>query len=95
MCCSSPSMTNSPGSMAKIRSVLVKLALVQRVVKVDSENVTLIGRYLVHPVSQLALIVAQERDKANNLSGIYLSALDEGLQKIYVAAKRRKGRVTH
>lgn len=40
---------------------------------------------------QLALIVAQERDRANNLSGIHLSALDEGLKKIYVAAKKRKG----
>lgn len=40
---------------------------------------------------QLALIVAQERDRANNLSGIHLSALDEGLKKIYVAAKKRNG----
>lgn len=40
---------------------------------------------------QLALIVAQERDRANNLSGIHLSALDQGLKKIYLAAKRRKG----
>lgn len=37
---------------------------------------------------QLALIVAQHRDKANNLSGIHLSALDEGLKKIYSAAKK-------
>lgn len=35
--------------------------------------------------------MAQERDRANNLSGIHLSALDEGLKKIYLAAKRRKG----
>lgn len=40
---------------------------------------------------QLALIVAQHRDKANNLSGIFLTALDEGLKKIYAAAKRYKG----
>ncbi|CAK6956184.1 chromodomain-helicase-DNA-binding protein 1-like [Scomber scombrus] len=39
---------------------------------------------------QLALIVAQQRDKANNLSGIFLTALDEGLKKIYAAAKRNK-----
>uniref|UniRef100_A0A3Q2FEC1 Chromodomain helicase DNA binding protein 1-like n=1 Tax=Cyprinodon variegatus TaxID=28743 RepID=A0A3Q2FEC1_CYPVA len=37
---------------------------------------------------QLALIVAQQRDKANNLSGILLSALEEGLKRIYSAAKR-------
>uniref|UniRef100_A0A3Q1IMF8 Chromodomain-helicase-DNA-binding protein 1-like n=1 Tax=Anabas testudineus TaxID=64144 RepID=A0A3Q1IMF8_ANATE len=42
---------------------------------------------------QLALIVAQQRDKANNLSGILLSALDEGLKKIYAAAKRHKASV--
>uniref|UniRef100_A0A669CGJ5 Chromodomain helicase DNA binding protein 1-like n=1 Tax=Oreochromis niloticus TaxID=8128 RepID=A0A669CGJ5_ORENI len=42
---------------------------------------------------QLALIVAQQRDKANNLSGIFLSALDEGLKKIYKAAKRTKASV--
>ncbi|KAK2835916.1 hypothetical protein Q5P01_016400 [Channa striata] len=42
---------------------------------------------------QLALIVAQQRDKANNLSGILLTALDEGLKKIYVAAKRHKASV--
>ncbi|KAI3369040.1 hypothetical protein L3Q82_026001 [Scortum barcoo] len=42
---------------------------------------------------QLALIVAQQRDKANNLSGIFLTALDEGLKKIYVAAKRNKASV--
>lgn len=43
---------------------------------------------------QLALIVAQRRDKANNLSGILLTALDEGLKKIYVAARRKKGKDT-
>ncbi|XP_038572528.1 chromodomain-helicase-DNA-binding protein 1-like [Micropterus salmoides] len=42
---------------------------------------------------QLALIVAQQRDKANNLSGILLTALDEGLKKIYTAAKRNKASV--
>ncbi|XP_051803701.1 chromodomain-helicase-DNA-binding protein 1-like [Acanthochromis polyacanthus] len=42
---------------------------------------------------QLALIVAQQRDKANNLSGIFLTALDEGLKKIYAAAKRNKASV--
>uniref|UniRef100_A0A3Q0QVI7 Chromodomain helicase DNA binding protein 1-like n=1 Tax=Amphilophus citrinellus TaxID=61819 RepID=A0A3Q0QVI7_AMPCI len=42
---------------------------------------------------RLALIVAQQRDKANNLSGIFLTALDEGLKKIYKAAKRNKASV--
>uniref|UniRef100_A0A8C6WRR8 Chromodomain helicase DNA binding protein 1-like n=1 Tax=Neogobius melanostomus TaxID=47308 RepID=A0A8C6WRR8_9GOBI len=42
---------------------------------------------------QLALIVAQQRDKANNLSGILLTALEEGLKKIYTAAKRNKASV--
>ncbi|XP_006790331.1 chromodomain-helicase-DNA-binding protein 1-like [Neolamprologus brichardi] len=42
---------------------------------------------------QLALIVAQQRDKANKLSGIFLRALDEGLKKIYKAAKRTKASV--
>ncbi|XP_034531930.1 chromodomain-helicase-DNA-binding protein 1-like [Notolabrus celidotus] len=41
----------------------------------------------------LALIVAQQRDRANKLSGILLSALDEGLKKIYTAAKRQKASV--
>ncbi|KAM9482671.1 chromodomain-helicase-DNA-binding protein 1-like [Clarias gariepinus] len=41
----------------------------------------------------LALIVAQKRDKANKLSGIYLTALDEGLKKIYRAAKQKKASV--
>lgn len=39
---------------------------------------------------QLALIVAQQRDRANNLSGIYLTALDDGLKKIYTAAKETR-----
>ncbi|KAK7888766.1 hypothetical protein WMY93_024326 [Mugilogobius chulae] len=42
---------------------------------------------------QLALIVAQQRDKANTLSGILLTALEEGLKKIYRAAKRNKASV--
>nr|XP_057929759.1 chromodomain-helicase-DNA-binding protein 1-like isoform X2 [Doryrhamphus excisus] len=41
----------------------------------------------------LALIVAQQRDKANKLSGIFLTALDEGLKKIHTAAKRNKASV--
>lgn len=40
---------------------------------------------------QLALIVAQTRDKANNLSGILLSALEEGLRKISRVAKGMRG----
>uniref|UniRef100_A0AAV2L2A4 E3 ubiquitin ligase TRAF3IP2 n=1 Tax=Knipowitschia caucasica TaxID=637954 RepID=A0AAV2L2A4_KNICA len=39
---------------------------------------------------QLALIVAQKRDKNNSLSGILLTALEEGLRKIYTAAKGKK-----
>ncbi|XP_017278857.1 chromodomain-helicase-DNA-binding protein 1-like isoform X2 [Kryptolebias marmoratus] len=42
---------------------------------------------------RLALIVAQQRHKSNNLSGILLSALDEGLSKISTAAKRSKASV--
>ncbi|XP_041648229.1 chromodomain-helicase-DNA-binding protein 1-like isoform X2 [Cheilinus undulatus] len=42
---------------------------------------------------QLALIVAQQRDRANNLSGVLLTALDEGLKKIYSAAKIHKASV--
>lgn len=56
--------------------------------KRDSDQTIPPGRILS---PQLALIVAQERDRANNLSGIHLSALDEGLKKIYVAARKRKG----
>ncbi|XP_078514462.1 chromodomain-helicase-DNA-binding protein 1-like isoform X1 [Lissotriton helveticus] len=41
----------------------------------------------------LALIVAQLRDRSNNVSGIKLSALEDGLKKIYVAAKKRKASV--
>uniref|UniRef100_A0A3Q3VX27 Chromodomain helicase DNA binding protein 1-like n=1 Tax=Mola mola TaxID=94237 RepID=A0A3Q3VX27_MOLML len=42
---------------------------------------------------RLALVVAQQRDKANNLSGILLSALDGALKKIYAAAKKCKASV--
>ncbi|XP_062412778.1 chromodomain-helicase-DNA-binding protein 1-like [Sardina pilchardus] len=41
----------------------------------------------------LALIVAQTRDKANNLSGIRLSALDDGLRKISKVAKEKRASV--
>lgn len=41
----------------------------------------------------LALIVAQQRDKANNLSGIRLTALEEALKKIYRDAKQKKASV--
>ncbi|XP_029004426.1 chromodomain-helicase-DNA-binding protein 1-like [Betta splendens] len=54
---------------------------------IDDKQSRLVGK------DQLALIVAQQRDKANNLSGILLTALDEGLQKIHAAAKRQKASV--
>nr|XP_030121863.3 chromodomain-helicase-DNA-binding protein 1-like isoform X2 [Taeniopygia guttata] len=41
----------------------------------------------------LALIVAQHRDRSNNLSSIKLSALEKGLKKIYLAAKKRNATV--
>ncbi|XP_067897135.1 chromodomain-helicase-DNA-binding protein 1-like [Heterodontus francisci] len=41
----------------------------------------------------LALIVAQQRDHSNNLSGIKLTALEEGLQKLHRAAKERNASV--
>ncbi|KAM6292233.1 chromodomain-helicase-DNA-binding protein 1-like [Porphyrio hochstetteri] len=41
----------------------------------------------------LALVVAQHRDRSNNLSGIKLSALEKGLKKIYLAAKKRNASV--
>ncbi|XP_071964238.1 chromodomain-helicase-DNA-binding protein 1-like [Antedon mediterranea] len=41
----------------------------------------------------LILVVAQHRDKYNNLSGIKLSALETALQKIYVIAKKKKASV--
>uniref|UniRef100_M4ANA1 Chromodomain helicase DNA binding protein 1-like n=1 Tax=Xiphophorus maculatus TaxID=8083 RepID=M4ANA1_XIPMA len=54
---------------------------------IDDKQSRLDGR------DQLALIVAQKRDKANNLSGILLGALDEGLKKIYSAAKKTNASV--
>ncbi|XP_018605381.1 chromodomain-helicase-DNA-binding protein 1-like isoform X2 [Scleropages formosus] len=42
---------------------------------------------------ELALIVAQERDQSNNLSGIKLPALEEGLKKIHRVAKQKKASV--
>ncbi|XP_068814517.1 chromodomain-helicase-DNA-binding protein 1-like isoform X2 [Struthio camelus] len=41
----------------------------------------------------LALIVAQHRDRSNNLSGIKLPALEKGLKKVYLAAKKRNASV--
>uniref|UniRef100_F7FBZ3 Chromodomain-helicase-DNA-binding protein 1-like n=1 Tax=Monodelphis domestica TaxID=13616 RepID=F7FBZ3_MONDO len=41
----------------------------------------------------LALIVAQHRDRSNALSGIKMAALEEGLKKISLAAKKRKASV--
>ena len=37
------------------------------------------------------MIVAQHRDRHNNLSGIKLSALSQGLQRVYKAAKKCAG----
>lgn len=54
---------------------------------IDDKQSRLSGR------DHLALIVAQRRDKANNLSGIQLPALEEGLKKIYRAAKQNKASV--
>ncbi|XP_071202774.1 chromodomain-helicase-DNA-binding protein 1-like isoform X1 [Salvelinus alpinus] len=42
---------------------------------------------------QVALIVSQQRARDNSLSGIHLSALEEGLQKIYRVAKTNKASV--
>lgn len=41
----------------------------------------------------LALIVAQHRDRSNVLSGIKMPALEEGLKKIFLAAKKKKASV--
>ncbi|XP_066117882.1 chromodomain-helicase-DNA-binding protein 1-like isoform X2 [Saccopteryx bilineata] len=41
----------------------------------------------------LALIVAQHRDCSNVLSGIKMAALEEGLKKIFLAAKKKKASV--
>ncbi|CAM4625932.1 unnamed protein product [Leuciscus chuanchicus] len=54
---------------------------------IDDKQSRLSGR------DYLALIVAQQRDKANKLSGIRLTALDEGLKKIYKDAKQKKASV--
>uniref|UniRef100_W5UIK8 Chromodomain-helicase-DNA-binding protein 1-like protein n=1 Tax=Ictalurus punctatus TaxID=7998 RepID=W5UIK8_ICTPU len=54
---------------------------------IDDKQSRLSGR------DYLALIVAQRRDKTNQLSGIHLNALDEGLKKIYRAAKQKKASV--
>uniref|UniRef100_A0A673KJY0 Chromodomain-helicase-DNA-binding protein 1-like n=1 Tax=Sinocyclocheilus rhinocerous TaxID=307959 RepID=A0A673KJY0_9TELE len=54
---------------------------------IDDKQSRLSGR------DYLALIVAQQRDKANNLSGIRLTTLDEGLKKIYRDAKQKKASV--
>lgn len=44
---------------------------------------------------QICLLIAQHRDKRNNsLSGIKLSALNEGLKMVYKLAKARKGTCT-
>lgn len=84
-----------PGGQDQVRSVqraVSAIAVVWRLEvdteKRDSDQTMPPGRILS---PQLAVIVAQERDRANNLSGIHLSALDGGLKKIYVAAKKRKG----
>lgn len=36
--------------------------------------------------------MAQHRDCANVLSGIKMAALEEGLKKIFLAAKKKKGK---
>ncbi|XP_017652241.2 chromodomain-helicase-DNA-binding protein 1-like [Nannospalax galili] len=41
----------------------------------------------------LALVVAQHRDRSNVLSGIKMVALEEGLKKIFLAAKKKKASV--
>lgn len=41
----------------------------------------------------LALVVAQHRDRTNVLSGIKMAALEEGLKKIFLAAKKKKASV--
>ncbi|KAK2493956.1 hypothetical protein MC885_013317 [Smutsia gigantea] len=41
----------------------------------------------------LALIVAQRRDRSNVPSGIQMAALEEGLKKVYLAARKKKASV--
>lgn len=38
------------------------------------------------------MVVAQHRDRTNVLSGIKMAALEEGLKKIFLAAKKKKGK---
>ena len=45
------------------------------------------------PILQLALVVAQSRGAGGRLSGINMSALTTGLQKIATIAFRRKGQL--
>lgn len=40
---------------------------------------------------KLALIVTQQRDRCKVISGIKLTALEEGLKKLHKAAKKRNG----
>ncbi|MGH0142092.1 UNVERIFIED_CONTAM: hypothetical protein FKN15_023028 [Acipenser sinensis] len=59
-----------------------------------------LGNVLMFPVDDkesrhdgqdlLALIVTQQRDRSNNVSGIKLPALEEGLKKISTVAKKKK-----
>lgn len=39
--------------------------------------------------------MAQHRDRFNVLSGIKMAALEEGLKKIFLAAKKKKGKLFH
>ena len=50
------------------------------------------GNHFLAFVLQVALIVAQSRDRQNRLSGIILTSLSLGLQRIAVAAKKMKGK---
>lgn len=48
----------------------------------------------VHKITilpQVALIVAQSRDRKNRLSGIQLTGLSQGLKRVAMAAKKMKG----
>lgn len=49
------------------------------------------GNHFLAFVPQVALIVAQSRDRQNRLSGIILTSLSLGLQRIAVAANKMKG----
>ena len=50
------------------------------------------GNHFLVFAPQVALIVAQSRDRQNRLSGIILTSLGLGLQRIAVAAKKMKGK---